>query len=41
MAPARAFWKGYLKLSLSDRPLYRDIGDRASVVPPDQQEDGQ
>ena len=24
-----------------DRPLHRDIGDRASVVPPDQQEDRQ
>ena len=44
MAPARPYWKGYLKLSLVSCPIALYTGtsvDRAGLVPPDQQEDRQ
>jgi hypothetical protein len=44
MAPAQCVLERLpqaLARLVSDRPLHRDIGDRASIVSPDQQEDRQ
>ena len=44
MAPARAFWKGYLKLSLVSCPIALYTGTSATErvsLPSDQQEDRQ